>query len=124
MQKITLATVSLLAVLASTGVANADGYRWWGSSTPGIDAREAQQAREIEQGRRRGQLSAREYNELRVEQARIHEMERRAKADGYVSPEERRRIRAVQEQAERHIQQDTHNRETASNVRPWYRRYY
>lgn len=124
MRKITLATVSIIAIAASAGAANADGYRWWGSSTPGIDAREAQQAREIEAGRRSGQLSGREYNELRVEQARIHEMERRAKADGYVSPEERRRIKTAQEQAERHIQQDTHNRETAGYVRPWYRRYY
>ena len=123
MTKITLAAAAALAILAGTTAANAQ-YR---SSTAGIDATEARQAREIEQARRAGQLSQRELNELRNEQARIHELERRAKADGYVSPSERVAIRNAQAQAERHIQQDTHNRENAYNqghVRPWYRRWY
>ena len=126
MNKMTLMAAGVFAVLASAGAAQADGYRFWNTSTPRIDAREAWQAREIEQGRRSGQLSAREYSELRAEQVRIHELERRAKADGYVSSAERNQLRAAQTQAERHIQRDLHNRETAGSGvrRTWYGRVY
>jgi hypothetical protein len=78
--------------------------RWsLGARTPGIDRRQTEQAQEIERGRSNGSLTDREYRDLRAEQARIDELERRAKADGVVSDQERRQIRAAQQAAGRHI---------------------
>jgi hypothetical protein len=89
------------------------------TETRGIDIRETQQAREIERGRRNGSLTAGEYTQLRAEQDRINELERRAKADGTVSRDERAQIRRAQADAERHIQQETHDNEGRSPRRHW-----
>ena len=92
--------------------------RWGlGAYTPGIDRRQAEQEREIERGHRNGSLTDREYRDLKAEQARIAEMERRAKADGVVTEQERRQIRAAQQAANRHIIQDEMNDERAPRSR-------
>ena len=54
-----------------------------------------------------------EYTKLEAEQTRIREMERQAKADGYVSPAERARSRQAQTEASRHIYQEKHDSEQA-----------
>ena len=78
--------------------------RWsLGGNTPGIDRRQAEQAREIERGQRNGSLTAREVSDLKAEQARIADLERRAKADGVVTHQERQQIRNAQSAAGRHI---------------------
>lgn len=74
-----------------------------------IDANEAVQANRIEQGRLSGQLTKREYRELKAEQARIQAMEARAKADGHVSKSEYNRIHDAQIQAYRDIREDQTN---------------
>ena len=89
------------------------------NDTSDIDARRASEARRIEEGRRSGQLSGREYRFLKVEQARIADDERRAKADGYVSPEERRRLNRELDQASSDIHRLKHNNETAFWRRWW-----
>ena len=92
--------------------------RWGlGAWTPGIDRRQAEQAREIERGQRNGSLTNREYNDLKAEQARIAELERRAKADGIVTEQERRQIRVAQQAAGRHIIQEETDDERASRNR-------
>jgi hypothetical protein len=105
--------------LLSTG-ASAESYWGWGSSqTPGIDRRQADQAQDINRGIRSGSLTSREASELRVEQARIAELERRAKADGVVTGRERAVLRNAQENASRHIYQETHDRERAGHRGGW-----
>jgi hypothetical protein len=84
---------------------------WWGGATPGIDRRQAQQDFEIERGRRNGSLTAAEAAQLRAEQARIADLERRAKADGNVTREERAQIRKAQQDAQAHIWQESHDNE-------------
>lgn len=126
MKKSVLLTAAALTTVLSVSAANAQSPRFgWGhgaTDTPYIDATQADQLAKIEQGRRSGQLSGREYRQLLAEQERIRMMERRAKADGVADPYERRRIREAQEVAGRHIYQDTHNGETRwSN---WYRRWW
>ena len=110
-----IAMLTLGALLATTSIASADYYG--SNSTRGIDAREASQERRIQQGVRSGELTRGEYYRLEAEQARIRQMERQAKADGYVSPAERARINAAQNAASRHIYQEKHD----SERRGWYR---
>lgn len=102
-----------VAALLSSG-ASAQSFWGWGSSqTPGVDRRQAEQSQEINRGIRNGSLTGREAAELRQEQARIAEIERRAKADGIVTGRERAVIRNAQENAGRHIDQELHDRERA-----------
>lgn len=108
-----------LMLAASAASANAHDYRY-GSDTSDIDARRASEIRRIEEGRQTGQLSWREYRFLKAEQARIAEQERQAKADGYVSPEERRRLNRELDQASTDIRRLKHNDEVVGR-RHWYR---
>jgi uncharacterized membrane protein YebE (DUF533 family) len=105
----TLTAVMLL--LATTTVVSAHDYRSY--DTRDIDARRANQIRRIEEGRRSGQLNWREYRLLRHEQAQIASDERRAKADGYISPYERRRLNRELDEAGRDIYRLKHNDEVA-----------
>jgi protein required for attachment to host cells len=123
MEKSILFTAALLATLVVADGASAKGYRWSGATdTPRIDATRAEQRKRIEEGRRNGQITRSEYNRLMAEQDRIATMERRAKADGIATPSERREIRHAQEEAARHIYQESHNGETRWNR--WYRRWW
>lgn len=83
-----------------------------------IDQRQSWQQHRIDQARRSGELNRREYRELKHEQLRIAEMERRAKADGHLSYHERRIISRAQNQASRHIYQESHDNQNA-----WYRKW-
>lgn len=89
------------AALAAT----ATGALAYGNRT--IDANEAIQAQRIEQGRYSGEINRREYRALTAEQARIHELEARAKADGHVSKREYNRIHDAQIEASRHIRSES-----------------
>ena len=62
-----------------------------------IDHRERRQAHRIFNGVQSGELSFNEFRQLARGQARVHLMERRARADGFVDPWERNRIRQAQD---------------------------
>jgi len=109
-------TLAATLLLATTAVASAHDYGY--NDTGNIDARRASEMRRIENGRRSGQLTWREYRFLRAEQARITADERRAKADGYVSPYERRRLNRELDQASYDIHRLKHNDRVA-----WWRRW-
>ncbi|MEQ1695801.1 MAG: hypothetical protein ABL901_08170 [Hyphomicrobiaceae bacterium] len=106
------ALIATAIVLVSTTGALADR----------IDQRQANEAKRIEDGRRSGQLSGREYVQLKAEQARIANMERFAKADGVVTRHEARAIEDAQDAASRRIYQEKHDGDTAR--RHWYRRWW
>ena len=112
--KIILATCLAAAALAATGPASADEA----ARRARLEQIDRQQARETEQGRYNGELTRREYRDLNGEAARIQEMERRAKADGYVSRREFKEIREAQTEHERHIQSETHD-----GQKSWWRRW-
>lgn len=101
-----VAALSIVALLATTGIASAHG-------TSGIDAVQAQQRYRIEHGRQTGQLTWREYHRLNAEQRQIARMERFAKADGFVSHREYHAIRAAQRAAGRHIFEQKHDGQAA-----------
>ncbi len=88
------------------------------SRTPGIDHRQATQDAMIERGRRNGSITAAEARQLRAEQDRIAELERRAKSDGVVTREERQMLRTTQRDADRHIWQESHDREARNTSGP------
>lgn len=113
MKKIVLAAA--LGLVASGTAANAHD---WGSSDR-IDRRQDWQEYRIQKGVRSGEITRREYWRLEREQAHIRQMERNAKADGYLSPYERARIRAAQNAASRHIYNEGHD----GNQR-WFRRFW
>lgn len=103
MNRIVIAGV--LGLVASTSAASA--HDWYGGSN--IDRRQDRQDYRIHQGIRSGDITRHEYRRLGREQAHIRHMERSAKADGYVSHYERDRIRAAQNAASRHINNDSHD---------------
>lgn len=118
MNRFALATA--LVIAAATSAHAADNGS---NSTADIDAKRVREMQRIEDGRRSGQLSPREYNVLMREQRQIARDERIAKADGYVSPAERARLNAEVERASTDITRLKHNGETAYNT-PWYRRWW
>ncbi len=75
-------------------------------ATPGIDQRQANQERRIDQGVASGSLTPREANRLERGQQHVANMENRAKADGVVTRQERARISHAQNvQSERIYEQ-------------------
>ena len=76
-----------------------------------INRIQARQIQDIDNARRSGQLTRREYHMLMAEQARIANMEASAKADGRVSWREHEAIRDAQRAARVHIEQQSHDGE-------------
>lgn len=91
---------SIIAAILLTAIAGPAFAQW---NSPGIDRRQAIQQHRIERGYHSGRLSAQEAWKLDRGQRRIHRMERRAEADGYMSRRERERIRAAQDRQSRRI---------------------
>jgi hypothetical protein len=90
-----------------------------GARADDIDRRQYNQEQRIRDGLRAGEISRNERRALEAEQARIRELERAAKSDGYVSPRERAQIAEAQDRASRHIAQESRDGE-----RRWWRRWY
>jgi hypothetical protein len=127
-----LAILTATALLATTTIASADyrSHNHYGSGyggsygTSDIDRRQENQQKRIQHGVRTGEITRSEYQRLQAEQARIAELERRAKADGYLSASERAYLRSAQNEANRHIYQEKHDGEKrAHGYRPWWRWY-
>ncbi|MDP2706200.1 MAG: hypothetical protein Q8O70_01655 [Burkholderiales bacterium] len=78
-------------------------------TTPGIDKRQANQEKRIQQGVQSGQLTGKEAARLEKGQARIERTEQRAKADGVVTKKERARMQHQQNVQSRHIARAKHN---------------
>jgi hypothetical protein len=82
-----------------------------GASGASIDEREARQREAIGRGAESGELTPREAERLRREQARIERHEQMARADGRFTPRERARIQRELDQAQRHIRHESHDRQ-------------
>jgi hypothetical protein len=83
------------------------------ANTPGIDQRQANQERRIDQGVASGELNARETARLERGQQRVDNMENRAKADGVVTNRERAKITHRQNIEGRRIYRQKHDRQVA-----------
>ncbi len=102
---------SILLVGAAAAVLTGSLAFAQSAETPGIDQRQANQERRIDQGVASGQLTEREANRLNRQQERINKMEDRAKSDGVVTAKERARINAAQNRASRNIAREKHDRQ-------------
>ena len=78
-------------------------------ATPGIDQRQANQERRIEQGVKSGELTRGEAARLERGQAKLRHMEPRAKADGVVTAKERRQIMREQNKQSKRIAREKHD---------------
>lgn len=85
------------------------------AATPGIDKRQAEQQKRIDQGVKSGELTQREAARLEKGQERVQRMEDKAKADGKVTKQERARIQHAQNVESRHIAKEKHDRQHDRN---------
>lgn len=81
------------------------------ANTPGVDQRQANQERRIDQGVASGSLTQREANRLERGQERVDRMENRAKSDGVVTARERARLHQAQDTQSRRIATQKHDRQ-------------
>ncbi|HET6541712.1 MAG TPA: hypothetical protein VFG46_14580 [Chryseolinea sp.] len=77
--------------------------------TPVADHRQKNQRHRIQSGVASGELTRRETASARCNQRRIKKSERRAKADGVVTPIERARLDHKQDRASRQLRRDKHD---------------
>ncbi len=94
-----------VAALAALTAVVADAH----PNTPRVDRREMRQHTRIQQGVCSGELTRGEAARLRAGQMHVRRMERRAKADGVVTPGERFRLGHAQNRQSRHIMRLKHN---------------
>ncbi len=102
-----LVLVGLIAAAGSSAFAQA--------STPGVDQRQANQERRIEQGVNSGALTTREANRLEAGQAKVDRIENRAKSDGVVTQRERARLHQAQDVQSARIARQKHDRQRDLN---------
>lgn len=78
---------------------------------PGIDQRQLNQERRIEQGESSGSLTQREANRLENGQERVQRIENRANADGVVTAGEQARLQKAENVQSRRIYRQKHDRQ-------------
>ncbi len=79
------------------------------TGTPGVDRRQYNQERRIDQGVHNGTLSKREARRLDRNQRHVDAMENRAKRDGVVTRRERARMQVAQDRQSRKIYRQKHD---------------
>ena len=82
------------------------------AATPGIDKRQANQEKRIQQGVDSGALTGKEANRLENREAKIEKDKVAAQADGKVTAAERRKLTREQNHASRAIHREKHDAQT------------
>jgi peptidoglycan hydrolase CwlO-like protein len=85
-----------------------------GTDSPGIDQRQANQQKRIDQGIQSGQLTEKEAKKLNKQQERISKKEARMKADGNLTKKERAKLKKEQDKASKKIYQEKHDNQTTA----------
>lgn len=104
MKKLTT-TLAFGILLALTGPAFAQ-------ETPRVDKREANQERRIEKGKETGQLNDEEAARLEAREDKLKADEAAAKADGKVTPKERKKLRTEARRDSKRIAKQKHDGQT------------
>lgn len=94
--------IAALAVLVT-------GSAFAGTNTPRYDARQHNQRERIANGVQNGELTMRETRRLAAGQVHLNRVERRAKADGVVTPRERAHLQHEENQQSRRIYRQKHD---------------
>jgi len=84
-----------------------------GPATPGLDKREANMEKRIEQGKASGALNEKEAARLEKREAKLKMAEERAKADGKVTPQERKHLNKKADHLSKDIYREKHDKQTA-----------
>lgn len=100
-----------LALGATLAIASLGAFAQ--AATPGVDQRQANQEKRVDQGIASGELNRRETRRLEKEQVVIDKAEAKAKADGTVTKKERARLHKMQNRASRDIRRQKHDAQTA-----------
>ena len=80
-------------------------------ATPGIDKRQANQQKRIDEGVASGSLTQKGADRLKAEQARNAKREEMAKADGVVTKKERAALERSEDKSSKHIARQKHDRQ-------------
>ena len=114
-------TISKIVLCASLGlVALTTTASAHDANQADIDRREAIQEQRIQAARRHGQITSGEYRQLEAEQARIRQLERNALRDGNIDRREATQIREAQNQAGRHITQESTEHRHVNRWNRWW----
>ncbi len=81
------------------------------TATPRVTSRQIKQQERIHEGVVSGDLTRKEAAALQVQQASVRRHKRAVKADGVVTPRERRSLRRHQNRASRNIEYQKHDAE-------------
>ncbi len=108
----------LRTAIVSLGLASAVAFPALAHDTTPINRTQSLQIERIEQARRSGELTRREYRELMAEQGRISRLTENAASDGNVNGREYRQIREAQREASGHITSESHDGQAN-----WWRRW-
>jgi uncharacterized protein HemX len=108
MNKTFIRLVLAVATLGAAGFAYAQA-----AETPRVDQRQDKQAQRIDAGVKSGQLTMAETQALEKQQTRVRMAEHVAKADGRLTPAERKHLHHMQNRSSRHIYRKKHNHHTA-----------
>lgn len=101
----TVVGISAATILTASGL-------YAGTNDPGIQQREQNQEKRIDQGVKSGQITPREEHRLDSQQNKIKNDEARMKSDGKLTPTERRKLTREQNRASRNIYRKKHNERT------------
>lgn len=84
------------------------------AATPGLDKRQAEQQKRIDQGVASGQLNKREATRLQAREAKLEADKQAAKADGKVTKEERKKLHREANRDSKAIYKQKHDRQHAA----------
>lgn len=83
-------------------------------ATPGMDKRETNMEKRIDQGKATGALNEKEAARMEKRKAHLEKAEERAKADGTVTPAERKRLDRKAARLSKDIHNEKHDKQTAA----------
>ena len=86
-------------------------------ATPGLDQRQANQQKRIEQGVASGQLNQKEAARLEKRERKLEADKQTAKADGQVTPQERKRLQREADRDSKAIYQQKHDKQHAAHAK-------
>ncbi|HSW64865.1 MAG TPA: hypothetical protein VLH56_16375 [Dissulfurispiraceae bacterium] len=85
-----------------------------GTDSPGIDQRQVNQQKRIDQGVQSGQLTEKEAKKLNRQQDRINKKETKMKENGKLTKKERAKLKKKQDQASKKIYKEKNDKQTTA----------
>lgn len=85
-----------------------------GTDSPGIDQRQVNQQKRIDQGVQSGQLTEKEANKLNKQRDRIEKREAKMKQDGKLTKKERAKLKKKQDKAGKKIYKENRDNQTTA----------